>query len=168
VSPEDVLRAAAGLSRPSGGDVSTGDLKTPKAGEGSPGAAPAAVGELLERRLAELRPLHEQYRHLLAYAELIHPSPSRPAAKPAGRERARPGVLRREILAELADGPRTLRELRERTGAPETRLGYNVRRLLRMNVIAVSQGEGETTYTLQHADQESESPKTPARRRART
>lgn len=146
------------------GDESAGPA--PRAG--TAGAIPDAVGELLERRLAELRPLHEQYSQLLAYTELIRPRPSRPTARSAGRERAKPGALRREILAELARSPRTLKELRERTGAPEARLGYNVRRLIRTNVIAVSQGEGEATYTLRHADQESASPKTPARGTART
>ncbi len=112
----------------------------------------------LELRLAELRPVVEEYQRLSRAAEKLGgianeddgsiEAPAPPTELSRSRLRAMPGATRMAILEALDEGPRTAAELQKLTGMSRTNIGYNLRRLLLRGVIAASERGSETTYRL--------------------
>ena len=111
---------------------------------------PEEIDEATERRLAELRPLHDEYTDLLSYRRLVGaPVCGADTETPSRRSsRATTGAARAAILDALAESPKTISELTLELSVIPATLRYNLRRMVRTRVI-VETHRGETvTYSL--------------------
>ena len=126
----------------------------PASGNGR--AIPHEIDETIEHRLAELRPLHDEYTQLLSYRRLVGETISATDVEtPLDRStRATPGAARAEILAALAEGPKTSAEPTLELSVTPATLRYNLRRLTRTGVIVESGHEDAPTYTLASEERE--------------
>ena len=111
---------------------------------------PKEIDETIERRLAELRPLHDEYTQLLSYRRLVAPTgcTTDPQEQAKRRGRATPGVARAAILAALGEGPKTSAELALELAVTPATLQYNLRRLTRTGVIDESRDDDIASYSL--------------------
>jgi hypothetical protein len=117
-----------------------------------------AVRCAIDARLAELRPLRAEYERLLEASAALGvdaegsgatAAPSQAARPP--RRRAPPGAAREAILAALAHGSHSIRELQIVTALDASLLRYNVARLLHSGRVTELQRAGVRAFALAHA-----------------